>query len=530
MALMTRSPLKRAALLSAVAVATVGAFTLPAAASQHHPATWHVTGPVRPTQIKGGPWTLGQGPATLGNVTAGYCDAKGRVTSNPGTELFQPAYFPYVTGHGKKLRGLFDYRPKDTDEAVLAADSSDGGRTWAYRGKALELNGGVCPSPALNDDGQGHPTLLTIGGRSYLYTLTRPTADTAGSQLLVHRVDPARRDPLAGLPTREPVGTGARTTVTSALTLPQATIPAAATSAFEIPGLIKVKTSTGVVSVRCTDSTATSFTGCAGGHGTVTSGAAVTTNPVVPATARTTSGLQQPDGILGVLPARNDEVTVLYVQKQLSYFTSPTQPGACTVPFSTLSKIGEGKNKAPLYGNNEDKVTVRSATTRDGIHFKDLGPVNGLGNGSDTTATGLRFVSPSGTVIRNRNGSYGLFFAGGNCYDGDSDGFHFIGYATSKDGSHWKVVNGFTNPLLSSNSTFPKTKPGLYYSGRIYGPQVIPSSDGRTATIVFAGYRTPKPLPKPGTVLGTDPSSLYPTQAGDLASYRTILTALLSLN
>lgn len=131
-------------------------------------------------------------------------------------------------------------------------------------------------------------------------------------------------------------------------------------------------------------------------------------------------------------------------------------------------------------------------------------------------------------MVKNPDGTLGLFYGAGNCYDGDSDGFHYIGYATSKNGVDWTIVNGFANPLLSVDTTFPKTSPELYYSGRIYGPQVVLGKNGKSATMVFAGYRTPKPLPKPGTVLGTDPGALYTVGAGDPAAYRTILTVPLT--
>jgi len=532
---------KRRLVASAATLAVGSAVLIPATAlatGRHHggqPTVWTLSGQVTPATLKGGPWTLGQAPATYGSPTAGYCDAAGTVTRNPGTELFQPAYFPNVTGSGKRLTGFFDYRPKDTDEAVLAARSDDGGHTWTYQGQALESQPGQCPAPALNDDGQGHPTVLHVGRKDLLYTLTRPTADAPGSQLLVHQIgtdgSPAAdaKNPLAKLPAAQPVGTGASSTLTAAVTLPAATIPAADTSAFEIPGTVRVQTSAGPQDVRCAGSTATSFTGCTGGTGSAASGAAAAAYPVVPANTQVTTGLISPDGILGVLPTNDGRsVTVLYVEKQLDYFKTADQANACAVPFATLNQIGEGKNKAPYYGNNEDRSTVRSATTSDGIHFTDHGPVNGLGDNESTSATATRFISPSGTVVENPDGSLGLFYGAGNCYDGDSDGFHYIGYATSKDGVNWSIVDGFANPLLSVNTAFPQTTPGLYYSGRIYGPQVVLGRDGKTATMVFAGYRTPKPLPKPGTALGTNPGARYTVGADDPATYRSILTVSLT--
>lgn len=54
--------------------------------------------------------------------------------------------------------------------------------------------------------------------------------------------------------------------------LPQATINVASTSAFPATGSIRIITSAGVQTVTYTGKTATSFTGCAGGTGTMTTG------------------------------------------------------------------------------------------------------------------------------------------------------------------------------------------------------------------------------------------------------------------
>lgn len=45
--------------------------------------------------------------------------------------------------------------------------------------------------------------------------------------------------------------------------------------------------------------------------------------------------------------------------------------------------------------------------------------------------------------------------------------------------------------------------------------------------MVFAGYRTPKPLPSPGDVLGIDPAHQYTVGPADPALYRSILTVRL---
>ena len=47
---------------------------------------------------------------------------------------------------------------------------------------------------------------------------------------------------------------------------------------------------------------------------------------------------------------------------------------------------------------------------------------------------------------------WGLYFAGGNCLDGDSDAFHFIGYAESTDMMSWTVYNDINHPIASINT------------------------------------------------------------------------------
>ena len=137
-----------------------------------------------------------------------------------------PYYFPFVTqtpgdatqGH---LTGYFDYRPKDTEEGIVVARSTDGGQSWNYVGKALEQNPeSYCPTGDTNDNGQGHPMVMTIGGTSYLYTVNRPSGDNLGVGMLVHTVNAGAADPLAGLPASESVGTDPDTFANGATQVP----------------------------------------------------------------------------------------------------------------------------------------------------------------------------------------------------------------------------------------------------------------------------------------------------------------------
>ena len=120
----------------------------------------------------------------------GYCgtgtttqEATGAPVRQPaGTTLpLAPAYFPHIVRNSDgSLTGYFDYRPKDADEAIVAATSTDNGQDWTYDGEALEQNPGYCPSSDINDDGQGHPNVITVGGVARLYTLPAPPGTTSG--------------------------------------------------------------------------------------------------------------------------------------------------------------------------------------------------------------------------------------------------------------------------------------------------------------------------------------------------------------
>ncbi len=243
-------------------------------------------------------------------------------------------------------------------------------------------------------------------------------------------------------------------------------------------------------------------------------------------------------------------------------------PNAATAPISVLNQIGEGNtggSKGPekLSGNNEDYSVLRAAYTTDGIHFTDLGAISGSTSGLGSTtgnyddvsnpfqtvspsataptspAVGstdtieLRYIGSRGTIITNPDGSLGMFLSGAWATDGDSDAFNQIFYTTSTDGQHW------TTPVvvLATDYTFAASRAqqgtlnplgiSAYYSGRAYGPSVVQNPDG-SLTMVFSGYRAPKPVATDGDVLGTNPSATYTVGPNDPALYRNILTMTLS--
>ncbi|HEY1832504.1 MAG TPA: Ig-like domain repeat protein [Acidimicrobiales bacterium] len=162
----------------------------------------------------------------------GYCgsgttttESAGTVARQPaGTTLpFAPSYFPHIVRNSDgSLTGYFDYRPKDGDEALMAATSTDNGKDWTYNGEALEQDPGYCPSADTNDDGQGHSNVITVNGTTFLYTLPRAAGDMQGVGMVVHQFSPTESSPLNGLPATEPTGIDPDGFATSAVTISSA--------------------------------------------------------------------------------------------------------------------------------------------------------------------------------------------------------------------------------------------------------------------------------------------------------------------
>ena len=134
---------------------------------------------------------------------------------------------------------------------------------------------------------------------------------------------------------------------------------------------------------------------------------------------------------------------------------------------------------------------MRLATTTDGVHFTDLGIVHGLNDPTTVDYNKTRWISPRGTLLDiNGDGSvWGLYFSAGNCLDGDSDAFHYIGYAESTDKMHWTVYNDINHPIASINTitttnqaggatvTIPANAPVVptqpWFAQRLYAPTAV---------------------------------------------------------
>ena len=425
------------------------------------PVRWTRNGAPTDASITGGPWTLEQSGAANGLKSAGYCDANGNQIGNPGTERMEPYYFPSIVGHGKHLQGYFDWRPKDTNEGIVAASSDDAGQSWNFQQLVLELRT-HCPDQANkepdgekdpvsgnnadngDDDGQGHQFVITIKGHTFLYTLVRSTGHIDVDDLAIHELTPLTGLPLNGAP---------------------------------------------ALSDAPTDSSPAA----------------------TPELSPHTFGLKNPDGILGVVPGSNP-LTIIYEQKilngDLTAFPAAQQ---CNTFWSGFYVANGGLSP------NDDITFLRLATTTDGIHFNDLGPLEGLNDPTTVSLTGTRWLATAGTILKLEGGRFGLLFSGGNCIDADSDSFHYIGYAESTDLIHWTVINGINNPIASvfpatlavnaqgvpatgvgaSPVTIPAHVPVVgntqgFFAGRVYAPSAT-KFDERNITVIFAGYHTQKP-------------------------------------
>ncbi len=445
-------------------------------------------------------------------------------TSDPMLPL-APAYFPLVyttpstpTGNafgGKApLIGLFDWRPKDIDESVLVAESDDNGKTWYFMQLVLELNpdytnpisGGYssastntgCPttitgtnasftsaSGSQADDGWGHAFILQLPGvgniktGQFLYLLDRNTNNIPGTTASVVDNAPLHVINLAGASAKFPIWNTNNTN----------------------PGANDVKSITSALSN--------------------TPGAADAGNAV---TVQSTTGLLNPDGIMAVFPTpaatpAGSPVTVMYVQKILN--------GDDTAP--TALPAAQQCTKAPFSGKtNHDISNVRLATTIDGVNFTDLGIVQGLNDPTTVDYNRTRWISPRGTLLDvNGDGSlWGLYFSGGNCLDGDSDAFHYLGYAESTDKTHWVVFNDINHPVASTNPitttnqatgtvvTIPASAPLIptqpWFAERLYAPSAT-QIDSTHLSLTFAGYGVQTP-------------------ANDLLEYRQIGNVVLTVS
>ena len=255
----------------------------------------------------------------------GYCSVIGQVAVNYGLSVMQPYYFPFVRRSGPILEGFFDYRPRNEQEAVVTAISSDGGVTWTFTGMALGLNT-YCPwddtdpdnlnvsvpvlgvpkktaygSNANNaaDNGLGHPVVLTVNNRQFLYQLNRANGFIDSSPLVVHQL------PSVGVPG-------------SLLAL----LPAKGYQSPLAPGNVPIS----------------------GNY------------PTLQAPYKLTSGLIDPDAFIGALTV-GGTTTVVYVSKNTSA-TADTDAGYTACPKTPLMRSTNSSNGS-AHKADHDLITIR---------------------------------------------------------------------------------------------------------------------------------------------------------------------------
>jgi len=217
-----------------------------------------------------------------------------------------------------------------------------------------------------------------------------------------------------------------------------------------------------------------------------------------------TVGLTNPDGILAYVP-NSYPFKILYVDKTLNGDYS----------FPSAQQCGATPGGAAA---NHDTEYIHFATSTDSVHWTDQGAVSGLNDPTTVSYSGIRYMAPNGSLVKLSTGKWGLFFGGGNCLDGDSDGFHAIMYAESSDLVNWTLINGINNPIASVSSvtatdpvtnqvvTIPSNAPVIgstqvWFSGRVYNPNAM-KLNANTVNLIFTGY-----------------DAAY---SGDISDYRTI--------
>ena len=135
-------------------------------------------------------------------------------------------------------------------------------------------------------------------------------------------------------------------------------------------------------------------------------------------------------------------------------------------------------------------------------------------------------VGPRGTLLRFENGTWGLIFSGGNCLDGDSDAFHFLGYAESNDLRNWTVINGIQNPIASTIPltvilngvavTVPANSPwsAILWDGLtgVFTARHLCRMGEHDGVMTFTGYHTPRPNDDRGDTRGIGSVRLHSAQ------------------
>ena len=113
-----------------------------------------------------------------------------------GTTLpFAPAYFPHVVRNADgSLTGYFDYRPKDADEAIVAAQSTDGA-TGPTKARPSNRTPATAQRPTSTTTARDTPTCITSAARQpSLHAAATRRRQCRASVMLVHTLATPRVD------------------------------------------------------------------------------------------------------------------------------------------------------------------------------------------------------------------------------------------------------------------------------------------------------------------------------------------------
>ena len=341
-----------------------------------------------------------------------------------------PEYFPHVVLNSDgTLTGYFDYRPKDENEAVLVATSTDGGQDWTYQGTYLQQDAGYCASSDTNDDGQGHPNVLNFdpssvntandistGGTNDLFTLQRPAGDDDGVGMLVHNLSgSSESDPASNLPSSQPVGIDPDAFAESSTVV--------APSSADAPVSITVNTTgyAGTINQLIAGGFVDLGSGASPSYGNATAGNVITCTGVTPS-ADPTEGAELAAGVSPTSPAQNTygtltgcttngtgSVTVTsgdLIEQVLGYVSAqtPTSSGSSTttagsgnatfpitIPAGPNTETGDG-------GYAQVDVSPSAADAASGSASADLGFTNEL-SGQQLNLNAPNRVYVDGTAV-----------------------------------------------------------------------------------------------------------------------------------
>jgi hypothetical protein len=408
---------------------------------------------------------------------SGYCGATASDTWNAATPVgtnpnetatpvsqpldttlpFAPYYFPYVVRNADgSLTGYFDWRPKDADEAIVSATSTDNGKTWTATGEALNQNGTYCPSADTNDDGLGHPYVAALdsgGTDNQLYTLQRADGDYTGTSLDTYPVTPSAADPLTGVPASTSVGVDPNTFATGSTA-----VAATGGTAVAIPVSTLGGDAANGNSITTTDSDG----------GTLTQ-PDVTALPSGPAEYEDMTQAGANGGIAPLISctasAGSDGATGS-AAPMLTGCTTTTAAGITVAPNDDLVEV---------IGTASKMVTDAGGATATSIPY---GPQNAAGTlGTDITLNAISSNSDTLTYLLNANAPNRYYINGDTvyCTQGNADPTTKIELCTTTNPSGDPVTTG---PLSSTTATPITADPALPSAGPNYTGGPVSQTNG----------------------------------------------------